>query len=232
MKTAQYSSKPEVFVLNDGVYECSSCVPPVKVKADGIDHKVAGHPYYDSVAVKVVDAHTIQETDKKAGKTVTTSTNTVAPDSKTMTFEFTDSSNTNAAPVTGKGVETRNGAMPPAGAHAISGSWRITSFSGYSDNGLTTTYEVSGDSLSMSSPTGQKYTAKLDGTPAPMTGDPGVTTVSVKKLADNEIVETDMRGAKTIGKSTMTVAKDGKTMHVVYDNVLQGSTMSFTNDKQ
>jgi hypothetical protein len=31
-----------------------------------------------------------------------------------------------------------------------------------SQNGLTTTYKSNGDELSMSTPTGQSYTAKLD----------------------------------------------------------------------
>ena len=185
-----------------------------------------------ALAVKVADDHTVQETDKKGGKVVSTSTNTISSDGKTMTTDFTDSSNSNAEPVKGKVTEVRVGAAAPKDAHAVSGSWHVTSFSGFSDNGLMVTYKVDGDSLTMMSPTGQKYTAKMDGTDSPMTGDPGVSSVSVKKMAGDKIMETDKRDGKIIGVATMTVAKDGKSMHVVYENKLQGTSMSYTSNKQ
>ncbi len=232
VSSAQMPKKPDVYLLNKGMWSCRTCAPAYTVAADGADHPVTGHPYYDSVAIKIVDDHTILETDKKNGKVVATSTSTVAPDGKTMTFEFSDSSNTNAAPVTGKGTEARVGAAPPAGAHAISGAWRITGFSGYSDNGLTMTYQVEGDSLTMKNPTGQSYTARLDGSDAPMTGDPGVTSVSVKKVSANTIVETDKRDGKPVAVVTMTVESDGKSMKVSVDDKLQGKTTSFLSRKQ
>src|ERR1035438_3048976 len=78
-------------------------------KADGQDQTVTGHPYYDTVAIKVIGDHEIEETDKKNGKTVSTSKTTVSSDGNTMSFEFSDSSNTNAAPVKGKGERNPRG---------------------------------------------------------------------------------------------------------------------------
>ncbi|HTA65827.1 MAG TPA: hypothetical protein VK753_10005, partial [Xanthomonadaceae bacterium] len=228
---AQMPAKPFVFLLQNGTWSCKTCTPPVTVKANGSDQKVSGHPYYDTVAVKVVDQHTVQETDKENGKVVTTSSMTVSADGRTASFEYSDSSNTNAAPVTGKGTDTRV-AKGPAGAHAISGSWRTTSFQNVSDNGLTFTYAMKGDSLSMSTPTGQSYTAKLDGTDAPYKGDPGTTSVSVKRLGKNVVQETDKRDGKPINVSTMTVSADGKTLSIAFKDLLQGSTSSFVAKKQ
>ena len=162
VNNAQFPKKPDVYLLQNGMYQCKTCVPPIDVKADGQDQKVSGHPYYDSVAIKVVNDHEIEETDKKNGKTVTTSKMTVSPDGNTLMFAFNDSSNTNADPVTGKGEATRV-AKGPAGANAISGSWRTTKIETVSDNGLMWTYKVSGDELTMTAPTGQSYTAKLNG---------------------------------------------------------------------
>ena len=71
LNKADLSKKPDVFLLQNGMYQCKTCVPPIEVKADGEDHTVSGHPYYDSVAVKVINDHEIEETDKKNGKTVT-----------------------------------------------------------------------------------------------------------------------------------------------------------------
>jgi hypothetical protein len=232
VKSVQASQKPDVLLLENGMWSCKTCVPEIDVAADGKDHAVTGHPYYDSVAIKVVDDRTVEETDKKAGKVVTTSTSTVSPDDKTLTFKFTDSSNSNAAPVTGGGTETRVGAAPAKGEHAVSGSWRLAAFNGVSDNGVIVTYKVEGDSLAMSSPTGQAYTAKMDGTNAPMTGDPGISSVSVKKVSDNEYVQTDMRDGKPVGVTTMNVAADGKSMKVTYQNKLQDTQMSYTANKQ
>jgi len=53
-------------------------------------------------------------------------------------------------------------AKAPDGANATSGSWRINKIK-ESENGLTTTYKTTGDALSMSTPSGESYTAKLDG---------------------------------------------------------------------
>src|SRR5271163_5215168 len=107
MSKADFSKKPDVFLLQNGMYECKTCVPPIKIKADGQDQTVTGHPYYDTVAIKVISDREIEETNKKNGKAVITTTMTVSADGNTMTSEFSESSATDAAPVTGKGEATR-----------------------------------------------------------------------------------------------------------------------------
>jgi len=231
LNDAQFPKKPDVFVLQDGMYHCKTCAPPMDVKADGEDHPVTGHPYFDSVSIKVVDDRTIEETDKKNGKTVTTSKTVVSQDGKTANFEFTDSSNTNADPVTGKGIATQV-ANGPAGSHAVSGSWVTSKMETLSDNGLTVTFKVEGDSLSMTNQTGQSYVAKLDGTDSPYKGDPGTTSVSVKSMGKNTIEETDKRDGKVISIARMTVGSDGKTMTVKIEDKLHGSNSQFTATKQ
>jgi hypothetical protein len=228
---SQMPKKPDVLLVQDGMYHCKTCVPPVDVKADGQDHKVTGHPYYDTVSIKVADDRTIEETDKKDGKIVTTFRMMVAPDGKTAHFEFTDSSATNADPVTGKGESTRV-AKGPAGSHAISGSWRASKMESMSDNGITVTFKVEGDSLTMTTPTGQSYTAKLDGTEAPYKGDPGTSSVSVTRIGKSMIEETDKRDGKVISITRMTVSPDGKTMTFAVNDKLHGTTMQFVADKQ
>ena len=231
LSDAQFPKKPDVYLLQNGMYQCKTCVPAIDVKADGQDQPVSGHPYYDSVSIKVVDDRTVEEVDKKNGKTVTTSKTVVSKDGKTETFEFTDSSNTNADPVTGKG-SSRQVAKGPAGSHAISGSWVVSKFENVSDNGLIVTFQVQGDSLSMTNKTGQSYVAKLDGTEAPYKGDPGTTSVSVKSMGKNMIDETDKRDGKVIGVSHMTVGADGKTMTIKFEDKLHGTSSQFTATKQ
>lgn len=231
LSNAQFSHKPDVYLLQNGMYQCKTCVPPINIKADGQNQKVTGHPYFDTMSIKVVDDRTIEETDKKDGKTVTTSKMTVSADGKTATFEFNDSSATNADPVTGSGEMTRV-AKGPAGSNAISGSWRTTKMTNMSANGLTITFKVEDGSLSMSTPTGQSYTAKLDGTEAPYKGDPGTSSVSVKSMGKNTIIETDKRDGKVIGVNHMSVSADGKTLTASHDDKLHGSTSKFVLTKQ
>jgi len=227
-----FPKKPDVFLLQNGMYDCKTCTPPYQVKADGTDQPVSGHPYFDSVAIKVVNDHEIEETDKKSGKVVTTSTTTVSSDGNALMFTFSDSSNTNGGPpVTGKGEAARV-AKGPAGSNAISGSWRTTKMESLSDNATTWTYKVSGDQLTMTSPTGQSYKARLNGTDAPMKGDPGVTSVGVKMLGKDTLEETDKRDGKVIGVFKMTVAADGKTAKASYDDKLQKRTTDFMATKQ
>ena len=229
--TAKFPKKPDVYLLQNGMYTCETCVPPINVKADGEDQTVTGHPYYDAINVKVVDDHTVELTEKRNGKTVGTNKLQASTDGKTLTFDFVDATATNADPVTGK-VEAVRVKAGPAGAHAISGSWRTEKADTVSDNGLVFTYKVSGDALEMTTPTGQSYTAKLDGTDAPYHGDPGTTSVSVKKLGPNTIEETDKRDGKVISVSRMTVAADGKTANIATDDKLHGTRSEIAATKQ
>lgn len=231
MSKVQMPKKPDVLVLKDGMYDCKTCVPPVSIKADGQDHAVSGHPYLDSIAVQVVDAHTIKETDKKGGKVVATTTIAVAADGKTAHFEFNDSSNSSGAPVTGNG-EMKQVAAGPAGSHPVSGSWVTANIANMSDNATQITFKEEGGMLSMSAPTGQSYQAKLDGTEAPYKGDPGINSVMVKKTGKTTMVETDKRDGKVVAVLTSTVSADGKTMDVHLDDKLRNRSMQFVAVKQ
>src|ERR1022692_3143031 len=57
MNKVDWSKKPDVFLLQNGMYSCSTCTPPIKIKADGNDQPVTGHPYINAMAVKVVNDH-------------------------------------------------------------------------------------------------------------------------------------------------------------------------------
>ncbi|MBS0278869.1 MAG: hypothetical protein JSR81_14700 [Proteobacteria bacterium] len=231
VNTAALSKKPIVLLLQNGMYDCKTCTPLIHVAADGADHPVSGSPYLDTVAIKVVNDHTMQEIDKKGGKVVTTSTTAVSPDGKMATYTFSDSSNTNGPPVTGKGISIRVAAAP-AGANAISGSWRETKFENLSDSGAIITYKIAGDKQTMTQPTGQTYTAPLDGSSVAYSGAPGITTVEVKKLSAHTIRETDFRNGKAVDSSTSTVAADGKSMKITTHDLLAGRTTTVTATKQ
>ena len=229
LDTATFPTKPDQYYLSNNMYECLSCVPKIAVKADGTDQKVMGHPYYDTVAVHVVNANSIEIVEKKDGKVMFTSTETVSPEGNTLKEKFTD--NTEAKPVTGEVTSTR---VSPgtAGSHAISGAWRTSKVDTVSSNGLTVTFQGTADGLKTMDPNGESYDAKFDGKEYPMQGDPGQTMVSLKRIAANTIEETDKRDGKIVSVIHMTVSKDGQSIHVDYTDKLRGTTTTYTMEKQ
>jgi hypothetical protein len=219
--TTQYS-----YLLQDGIYRCPTCDPPLEVKADGQDHQIAGEPCYDTVSLKMVNARTTEETDKRNGKTVGTTRMTVSPDGNTATVEWTESCNAQGAVVAGKDLMARL-TQSPRGAHAISGSWRITKRMNRSENALVVTLKLAGDTFSFADPAGQSYTAKLDGTETPFKGDLSNTLVSLRLIDEHTIEETDKRGGKIVEVTRFTVSDDAKTMTFSMADKASGTTRQF-----
>ena len=230
LSSAQWSTKPDVYLLQSGTYDCKTCVPPIHIKADGTDQKVTGDPYIDTLSVKVIDDHNVESTAKKAGKVVGAEKRSVSSDGNTLTGSWTYSGNPTGGTQTGTYTEKRV-AKAPAGANLISGSWRPEKADASAES-LTYTFKVNGNELTMTSATGQSYTAKLDGTDAPVTGDPGLTSVSVKMLGKDTLEETYNRDGKVAVIYTSTLSADGKTLKVIADDKLQGTTNKFVSQKQ
>ena len=224
--TAQPPDKPNIFQLQNGTYSCTSCAAPFTIPADGAAHPIAGNPYVDSVAIRIVDARGIVETDSKAGKALFIYTMTVSADGQSMTTVLVDHSAVNGVPAGGTIFQAR--VKPaPTGAHAVSGEWRATRYEGFSGSALTMTLKLEGDRFSFSQPTGQSYTATLGGPAVPYTGDPGITTVSATRAGADTVVETDMRAGKIIATNTMTT-HDGRTLLDTFVDKLRGSTQSLS----
>jgi len=230
LSSAQWSTKPDVMSLQNGMFDCSTCVPPIHIKADGTDQKVTGDPYSDSLSVKVIDDHNVEETFKKDGKVVAVLTRSVSSDGNTLTVKWTYTGNPSGGPQTGTETDKRV-AKGPAGGHMLSGSWR-TEKADVSAESLTYTFKVNGNELTMTNATGGSYIAKLDGTDAPVKGDPGLTSVSVKMLGKKTLEETYKRDGKVIVIYKSTVSADGKTMKVIGDDKLEGKITKSVSQKQ
>jgi hypothetical protein len=229
LDTVKLPTKPEQYSLSNNMYECLTCVPKISAKADGTDQKVTGHPYYDTIAVNVVNASSVEIIEKKDGKVVYADKETVAADGKTLDEKFTDTTGTQPVNVEATYTRVKPGA---AGSHAVSGSWRIEKYNTISSNGLTVTYQGTADGLKMSDLNGNSYDAKFDGKDYPINGDPGKTMVSLKRIGNNTIEETAKRDGKIVGINRMTVSSDGKSIHVDYSDKQHGTTMAYTLEKQ
>ncbi len=68
IKTAQFPTKPDVYLLQDGMYHCKTCVPAIGIKADGQDQKVTGHPYFDTMSIKLLDDARLRKPRRKMGR--------------------------------------------------------------------------------------------------------------------------------------------------------------------
>lgn len=228
-QTAQFNGNDK-FSLEKGMYRCETCVPKIAVKADGQEHKVSGSPYIDATKVKEVSDHSIEITSTKGGKPAGETKMAVSDDGKTLTTEWSFISESGKEG-SGKYTSDRVGEAP-AGANKVSGEWHANKIEDASDSVSTFTYKVTADGISMSDPTGDSYTAKFDGKDYPYKGDPGTTSVSLKKIDDNTIEETDKRTGKVINVTRMTVAPDGKTMKLHGEDKLRNATYDWTADKQ
>ncbi|MBV9343549.1 MAG: hypothetical protein JO341_02270 [Gammaproteobacteria bacterium] len=228
LNSMKVTGKPDTFALQDGMYTCSSCVPEIKVKADGTDQKVSGHPYYDTIAVKVVSPTSIEVTEKKNGKLLNRSVYTLAADGKSFSGTFHDHSGAQEA--TGTFTEKRVAAAP-AGAHAISGSWQPDQLGEGNDALRTVRYRMTDEQMSMQW-NGQSYEAKFDGQEYPVKNDPGGTKVSLKRVDANTVEETDHRDGKVTDKIHMAAAADGKTIEVTDKDMLHDQVTTYTLEKQ
>ena len=229
INSVKFEQKPDEFLLQNGKYDCKSCIPPVSIAADGAYHPVTNHAYYDEESVKVVDDKTVQMSTKLKGRETGHSTMNVGADGKTVTVNGTDTSVANAKPNTGSFEETRV-AAGPAGSHALSGSWAPAKIGGVNPEAITLTLKADANMLHMSAPTGVSYDAKLDGSSTPIKGDPAGATASVKKLSDNSYQETDTAGGKVVSVTTLTLGSDGK-MTIVSEDPRNGSKTTWTANR-
>ncbi|MGA2371626.1 MAG: hypothetical protein ACLP3R_26315 [Candidatus Korobacteraceae bacterium] len=229
MAESKLSTKPYVYSVNNGMYDCESCVPKINVKADGTDQAVTGQTY-DTISVQAIDANSIHVVTKKGGKPTGDVTRTASADGKTLTIATTNYPSDGSQPFKSEAKLTRV-AKGPAGSNGISGSWRIQNVNEDSA-GLTATYKVSGDEVSMSTPTGVSWTAKLGGPEQPVKGLYGNYTVSVKKLGEREIEVTMKRDGKVNSVNKISVAADGKKMTEVVDNKQTGRISTYIDEKQ
>jgi hypothetical protein len=211
LSESQSATKPEVYLLRDGIYHCQTCDPPVVTPADGHDHPAAGEPCFDSISIKVVNERTIEETDKRRGVRVATRVMIVSTDGQAATDEWTESCNAKGDLVSGKDVLTRVETQTP-GSHAISGSWRISQRLGRSDNALVISIALDGDTFSFADPAGQSYVAKLDGAAVPFKGMSGDTRVSVRQPSARVVEETLVRDNKVLEVTQFVVSPDGTTL--------------------
>jgi hypothetical protein len=207
--------KPDILVLADGVYDCLSCQPPYRVPADGREHAVSDQPSFDTIAITVVDERTVRKVGRKDGTTVIDSISVVGADGNAK-VETQTVSGGGPTPFAFAIQSTRLRAGP-AGGHALSGTWQVVEMD-LVDHEEDTVYRVVDDTLTMSDGFGRSFVAKLDGTIAPYHGDPRFDSVSVRRIDERTIEESDRLGDRIVLVARWLVDPDGETIHVRFDD--------------
>lgn len=227
---AKLSTKPDVFTIKDGQYDCPSCTPPFKIATDGKPHPVADRDYWDAAAIKIVDPSAIEMTRYRKGAAVGATKIAVSADGQELTYTATSSDNAEGKAITNTFKSKRSGPAP-AGAHAVSGSW-VASTDGaqLADAAITATMSVKGDVVSQKFPTGEHYEATFGGPQVPFVGDKAGTTVAVVREG-NGFKETDYVGGKAVAEYIYTVVDD-KTIAMKMNNLKSGTSEEFTLRKQ
>jgi hypothetical protein len=228
---SELPKKPEQYLLQNGTYSCSTCVPNLTVKADGKDHTVQGSKYFDTLAVTQSNPNTVDFVYKRGGKTVDTEEWSVSPDGNTLTAKTTERQEGSDKPVNSQYTMSRVD-KGPQGSHLISGSWRQQRIDSVSDNGAIATIKSMGDGLSLSVLSGYGWEAKFDGKDYQVKNDPGNTMVSLKKIDDHTIEERAKRDGKVVTISRWTVSPDGRTLRLTQDNRENGTTTTYVAFKQ
>jgi len=207
--------KADSIELINGVFECRTCEPPYKIRADGSDQAISGNPYYDVLSVRVIDDRTVTRTAKQHGTTVAETKTMVSGDGKTKT-DVQTMYDMAPRPVEFTSHSTRLIAGPQ-GSHIVSGEWRMTD-GDVTNHAEDTMFQVSGNRLLMSDRMGRSFSAKFDGSDAPYIGSDEVSAVSLKVIDKNTIEESDKKDGKVVKVSLWSVKSDGKTMHVRFDD--------------
>lgn len=205
----------ETAALVNDEYECSTCVPPYKVKADGQDQPLHGNPYFDTIAIAIIDARTISKIGKKDGR-VTADTKVVISADGAAKTEIQTLIGMAPVPVELTAKFSRVSAGKP-GSHLVSGGWQMTEMD-VSNHVEDTTFMVSGGALAMTDRMGRSFTAKFDGTPAPYKGSDEFNGVSLKLIDPLTIEESDLKDGKVVKISRWALAPDGQTIHARFDD--------------
>lgn len=227
LASVKWDQAPDEFLLKDGSYTCSTCLPtPISnFAADGAFHPVADRASYDSMSVSVVDDKSVKFVRKQGDKEVGNNTFTISADGKSATNSWVQMNNANGQQTTGSATLKRVGDAP-AGAHALSGKWSLDKPGEISPEALTATYKVEGETLNGEFGTGEKFAAKLDGTPSPVEGDAGGTMISAMRDGDGYKLSYSVKD-KVVDELTITPNADG-TMNVVAVDPRDKSKVTYT----
>lgn len=223
--TAQAENSDSNYTLADGKFTCNSCIPPYSTAADG-QWQPMDRPGYDEMMVQIVDDSTVKTAVRLKGRELGNSTWSVSADGTKLSQTYV---NLDADEATEGSMTMTRTADAPAGAHAMSGAWKLAEYGEISEAALLFTYTLDGDTLSAKG-IGESWSAKLGGDAVAIEGDNAGTTVKAEKVSDTMYRETYMRDGAIVNVSERTI--DGDTMTVVNTDPRDKSVFRFSAKRQ
>ena len=115
--------------------------------ADG-EWQDVDRPGVDQLMIEIVDDKTVKTAARFEGRDLGATTWTVSDDGNSMKQEFV---NMDGEVETTGDLTLNRVSAGPDGAHAMSGEWELGEYGELSDEGLTFTYAVDGDTLTSTS---------------------------------------------------------------------------------
>ena len=117
-------------------------------------------------------------------------------------------------------------------ASPFDGFWMIRKPDNSLDPGSQVEFRIEREHVTMNTPMGASYRAKLDGSDAPMAGDANSTSVSVRMPNKHTLVETDRNAGQAWRVTTIEVEAGGRTAKVSWKNLKTHQGGSYTLSKQ
>lgn len=218
---------PDVFELKDGMFNCKSCAPPYSIKCDGTLQKTSVNAYRDQASFKITGPSSAEWSVQKAGKPMSSMSLSVSADGKTLTEKAMNYAS--SPPTSFTSTEKRIAAGAP-GSHPIAGSWQDAGVSDVSANALVSVMTATPNGIKIEF-NGTTVDAKFDGKEYPTIGDPGHTMVTMKRINDHEMEETDRNDGKVSSITHWKASSDGKTLTFVNEDKLHGTTTTLVEDR-
>lgn len=206
VSSAKFAGKPVEMTLAKGDFSCVSCEKPYTIKADGAFHARPGISV-DESSVQAINDRTIKMASRKGGKLTGESLVTVAADGATRKVEWVEYS-PNGTVSRGMDLHQRVGAAP-TGAHLVSGKWQMAKLEQVDDSANLVTFKTAGDSVTMSTPDGYGYVARLGGPAVPVMGDRSGGMVQLAQIGPNTFTETSLLDGKVRNVTTININPNG-----------------------
>jgi hypothetical protein len=229
----KWAGAGRAYLLKDRQWFCMNCAGVAPIAADGRPHAYRGAPReVDSLKVRILSDHHVQVEGLKGGRLFVRRDLVVSPDGATLTNEVDVAPLLPGAPPVKRRMELERVSAGPAGSHLISGTWRLVRMSAMSDDVATSIFHVEGDRIDWSTPAGVSYHAVFGGPPVPQIGDPDLVQVTVRRINDRQIVESDWKDGKLDQVFTLTVSEDGRRMTIAAENPHDGTVQTQIAYKQ
>jgi hypothetical protein len=224
--------------LDRGVYRRTDCRgDPIDMPADRGFHPVKKQPFFDRMSVRVVDARRVAIEQKLGDKTTWKGAYTVSRNGAEMTLEFEN--DLAAKPVTGTLQYVREGTAV-AGAHPLTGTWRLEKLIGLSASGSSLTFTIEQSSTGQDTNDGFTFLAsdgrgaegKTDAKDYPLQGYLEGATLSMHHLVPNVWAMNRKQNHTLVEMSGAKVSDDGRTMMLRQTDLLCMEITIFTLTKQ